>query len=658
MSRNAKVGVMFGMDLLALPLCSMIAMLLRVGSVDVARAYGWVPHFLIALITIPAFAMTGLYGAVIRFIDQRLLTATGIGLGFVAVSTYALSSSFNYKGLPHSALMIYWFIAFSYVVTSRLMARSLLRSSNPARGRMPGSVTAIYGAGEAGVKLALAMRFSEKYRAVCFFDDKHALGNCNAAGLKIYHSDQLASVVSQRRIELIVIAIPSATPEQRRNIMYKVHRTNASVKILRSLMELNDEEISAHSIREIKIDDLLGRAPILPHPDLFAKCVRGRNILITGAGGSIGSELCRQVMTQAPAGLHLLDHSEHALYNVEQELRLRFPAAFIRAHLGSVCNANLVERIMSESTIDTVYHAAAYKHVPLVECNIAEGVRNNILGAEVIASAAERFRVKTCVLVSTDKAVRPTSAMGASKRVAELIFQAAALKSPQGTKFCMVRFGNVLGSSGSVVPLFRRQIEQGGPITVTHQEVVRYFMSISEATQLVMQAGAMATGGDVFVMDMGEPVRIVELARTMIAMYGLSEKSQENPGGDIEIRYVGLRPGEKLYEELFAGNDAIPSKHPRIKTTTEYVVDPNVLAQQMTYLIAACNTNDTAMIKFLLQKLIREYTPGREEVLLPRIKEKAAPGGFALAGARMPLQPASRHQARGLNERDHFGSWR
>lgn len=646
MNRFTKIGVMLMADAISLLFCSLIAMLLRLGNLDSTLNYGVVPHIPVALITILVFAMTGLYGAVIRFIDQRLLTATGIGLAIVIASTYALSSFFNYKGLPHSTLMIYWFIAFSYVVTSRLMARSLLRSSNPPRGRKRGSIVAIYGAGEAGVKLALAMRVSDKYRAVCFFDDKHDLENCNAAGLKIFHSDRLIQVVNQRNIELIVIAIPSATPEQRREIMYKANRTRAAVKILFSLMELKDEEISAHSIREIKVDDLLGREPVPPNMDLFARCVHRQNILVTGAGGSIGSELCRQVMTLSPNKLHLLDHSEHALYSIEQELLQRFPGISIHPHLGSACNANLVGRIMSDTRIDTVYHAAAYKHVPLVEHNMAEGIRNNILSAEVIANSAERFQVKTCVLISTDKAVRPTSVMGASKRIAELIFQAAALKAVFGTKFCMVRFGNVLGSSGSVVPLFKHQIERGGPITVTHPDVVRYFMSISEAAQLVMQAGAMAIGGDVFVMDMGEPVRIVDLARTMIAMYGLTEKNQNNPNGDIEIQYIGLRQGEKLYEELFAGDTAIPSKSPRIRTTTEYVVAPDVLDQQIAYLMVACTTNDTAMIRFLMQKLVRGYAPHAVEERAP-LTQDALDTKFAPGPKRGALRLAERFHLRG-----------
>jgi FlaA1/EpsC-like NDP-sugar epimerase len=609
MHRFTKIGVMLTADLVSLPLCFMIALLLRLGNFDLALHYGSAPHILIVLITIPVFAMTGLYGAIIRFIDLSLLTATGIALAVVVAATYLLSSFFDYKGLPHSAVMIYWFIAFSYVVTSRLMARALLRNGNHGKRRETESVVAIYGAGEAGAKLALAMRVSDNYRAVCFFDDKDALDNRNVAGLKVYRSSRLVETVKQRHIELIVIAIPSATPDQRREIMYRANKASAHVKILCGLMELADEEISTHSIRDLKIDDLLGREPIRPQSDLFAKCARGQSILVTGAGGSIGSELCRQIMTLAPRQLHMLDHCEYALYNIQQELIARFPDQSLQPHLGSACDARLVERIMGEFGIDTVYHAAAYKHVPLVEDNMAEGIRNNILSAEVVATTAEKFNIKTCVLVSTDKAVRPTSIMGASKRIAELLFQTAAIKSVCGTKFCMVRFGNVLGSSGSVVPLFKNQIERGGPITITHPEVVRYFMSISEAAQLVMQAGAMAVGGDVFVMDMGEPVRIVDLARTMLAMCGLKEKNRQNPDGDIEIHFVGLRPGEKLYEELFAGNDAIPSAHPRIMTTTEYVIDPDILAQQVAYLMVACATNDKAMIRFLVQKLVRGYSP-------------------------------------------------
>lgn len=609
MDRVTKIGLMLAADAALLPICFMIAMLVRLGNFPSVMDYGVAPYVLITVITISAFFLTGLYGAVVRFIDQRLFTATGIGLAVVVAVTYSLSSLFDYKGLPHSAVMIYWFIAFSYVVSSRLLASTLLRRARLGMHPQGACTVAIYGAGEAGVKLARAMRLSEKYRAVCFFDDKESLNNRNVAGLKVLHSQRIFTTVRERNIELIIIAIPSATPEQRRRIIGVLHQTDVRVKTLYSLMELADEEITAHSIRELKIDDLLGREPIQPQMDLFKKCVQGQNILVIGAGGSIGSELSRQILKLMPKEVHLLDHCEYALYNISQELTARSHPFLIRSHLGSACNASLVERIVHDYKIETIYHAAAYKHVPLVEMNIAEGIRNNILSASVVAEAAEKYRVKTCVLISSDKAVRPTSVMGASKRIAELIFQAAATKSLAGTKFCMVRFGNVLGSSGSVVPLFKSQIERGGPITITHPDVVRYFMSIPEAAQLVMQAGAMATGGDVFVMDMGEPVKIVDLARTMIAMSGLAEKSVSNPNGDIEIQFIGLRRGEKLYEELFSGDNPVRSKHPRILTTTEYNLDPNVLAQHVAYLMVACDTNDTAMIKFLTQKIVTGYTP-------------------------------------------------
>lgn len=623
MSRWNKMALMLAADLVSLPVCFALAMLLRVGNFDATLRWGLTPHVLVALITVLVFAVSGLYGAIIRFIDLRLLTATGIGLVMVVVVTYVLASIVDYRGIPLNVLMIYWFVAFAYVVSSRLLARELLRRPHVWRSREKERLVAIYGAGEAGAKLAQATRVSGKYRAVCFFDDKRALHGRTLAGLKVFHSDSLIATVNERRIELIVIAIPSATPDQRRQVMHKANQSGVPVKTLCSLVELSDEKISTKSIRDIKIEDLLGREPIRPHLDLFAKCVQEQNVLVTGAGGSIGSELCRQIMTLAPKCLHLIDHSEHALYNISQELSANFPRLSIRAHLGSVCDAGLVDRIVSSGQIDTVYHAAAYKHVPLVEDNIAEGIRNNILGADVVANTAAKHNVKTCVLVSTDKAVRPTSIMGASKRIAELIFQAAAAKRMSATRFCMVRFGNVLGSSGSVVPLFKHQIAHGGPITITHRDVVRYFMSIPEAAQLVMQAGAMAKGGDVFVMDMGEQVRIVDLARTMIAMCGLTEKNRNNPGGDIEIQFIGLRPGEKLYEELFAGDDAIPSKHPRIMTTTEYVIAPDVLSQQVAYLMVACATNDKAMIKFLLQRLVRGYSPKTAEDAAPQPIEEA-----------------------------------
>jgi FlaA1/EpsC-like NDP-sugar epimerase len=345
-----------------------------------------------------------------------------------------------------------------------------------------------------------------------------------------------------------------------------------------------------------------------PCTELFARCVRGKTVLVTGAGGSIGSELCRQIVTLAPARLHLLDHSEFALYTIRLELQQRCPGLAIFAHLGSVCSPTLVERVLQDR-VDTIYHAAAYKHVPLVEANIVEGLRNNVLGSQVLALAAAKYKVETCVLISSDKAVRPTNIMGASKRIAELIFQAAAARHGGDTTFSMVRFGNVLGSSGSVIPLFQRQIAHGGPLTVTHPDVQRYFMLISEAAQLVIQAGAMAKGGDVFVLDMGEPVKIVDLARTMIMMSGLREQTDDDPHGDIAIQFIGLFPGEKLNEELLTDGIVFPSEHSRIMRMKEHALDPGVLETYITCLMLACDTNDRVMIESMVKAMVADYTP-------------------------------------------------
>jgi FlaA1/EpsC-like NDP-sugar epimerase len=547
---------------------------------------------------------------VIRFIDQRLLVVTSLTLGMAVLCVYFVLLVMNDQRFPRSALAIYWFIAFSYVVTSRMSVRNFLRRQTRERPATDHAV-AIYGAGESGAQLATAMRSSDEYRPVCFFDDKQILHQRTIAGLRVFHTDQLVQMVNALCIRSIIIAIPSVSPERLRNIMARLAAAGVSTKILSRLLDLADDQSPMAAIRALKFEDLLGRAPVPPRTELFARCVHGKTVLVTGAGGSIGSELCRQIVTLAPAQLHLLDHSEFALYTIKQELQTRHPELPIIAHLGSVCSAALVERILQDEAVDTIYHAAAYKHVPLVESNIVEGLRNNVLGSQVIAAAAAKFQVETCVLISSDKAVRPSNIMGASKRIAELIFQAAASTAPPDTTFCMVRFGNVLGSSGSVIPLFQRQIAHGGPLTITHPDVARYFMLISEAAQLVIQAGAMAKGGDVFVLDMGEPIRIVDLARSMIVMSGLSERSASNPGGDIAIEFVGLFPGEKLNEELLTDGLVYPSEHPRIMRMKENALHAGVLDTYITCLMMACDTNDRAMIESMVKAIVTEYTPQR-----------------------------------------------
>ncbi|MEW7850689.1 nucleoside-diphosphate sugar epimerase/dehydratase [Massilia aurea] len=615
--------------------------------------------------TIGAFWLSDLYRAVIRFIDHRLLTLTGLALAVAILCAYLTLLILDEARFPRSALAIYWFIAFSYVVVSRIGVRKILRSQRGpcADNALP---IAIFGAGEAGARLAQTMRDGDDYRPLCFFDDKRALNDRTVAGLRVFHTSRLSELGAALGIRTIVIALPAVAPERLRELMQRLGQAGLTIKILTRLVDLADDKADdktglRDAIREIKFEDLLGRPPVPPRLDLFARCVRGKGVLVTGAGGSIGAELCRQIVTLSPARLHLIDHSEYALYTIRQELAARFPALPIHAHLGSVCNADLIERVLAGGGIDTIYHAAAYKHVPLVESNIVEGLRNNVLGAQIIAAGAARHAVQTCVLISSDKAVRPTNIMGASKRIAELIFQAAAARggasatdrgapgtiagsnkgANAGTTFCMVRFGNVLGSSGSVIPLFQRQIARGGPITITHPDVTRYFMLIPEAAQLVIQAGAMAKGGDVFVLDMGEPVRIVDLARTMIAMHGLSERTLQLPRGDIAIQFVGLFPGEKLHEELLTEGTVFPSEHPRIMRMKESALRPSVLETCITCLMMACDTHERGPIESMVKAIVSEYLPSPPPPLPqppPETPETPAPAPAGLGRKFVPFR--------------------
>jgi FlaA1/EpsC-like NDP-sugar epimerase len=618
--RTSKVGLAILADMIALPLCFLIAMILRGGDLQLAKQFDAASYMLVALLTIGAFWLSDLYRAVIRFIDHRLLILTGLALAIAVLGACLTLVVLDEARLPRSALAIYWFIAFSYVVVSRIGVRNLLRSG---RGPCAGNAlaVAIYGAGEAGARLAQTMRDGDDFRPLCFFDDKRALLDHTVAGLRVFPTSRLVELATALRIRTVVIALPNVASERLRELMQRLGQAGIPTRILTRLVDLGDGKAAPReAIRELKFEDLLGRPPVPPRLDLFARCVRGKGVLVTGAGGSIGGELCRQIATLGPARLHLLDHSEYALYTIRQELGARFPGMAIHAHLGSVCNADLVERVLAGGQIDTIYHAAAYKHVPLVESNIVEGLRNNVLGAQVVASAATRHAVCTCVLISSDKAVRPTNIMGASKRIAELIFQAAAARGGD-TTFCMVRFGNVLGSSGSVIPLFQRQIARGGPLTITHPEVSRYFMLIPEAAQLVIQAGAMAKGGDVFVLDMGEPVRIVDLARTMLAMHGLTERTPQQPRGDIDIEYVGLFPGEKLHEELLTDGAVFPSEHPRI-------MRPSVLETCISCLMMACETHERGTIESMVKAVVSEYMPALPPALPQPAVTEPEPAGL------------------------------
>jgi FlaA1/EpsC-like NDP-sugar epimerase len=611
LSPRAKVMIMIGGDALFLPLCMLASVTFRLGSLESALQTAPLVQVMLALLTLPVLGVAGLYRTVVRYIDLRVLAAASASLAAVVIAVFTLAMAFQVHVMPRSALLIFWFVAFAYVVTSRFVARALLRRGLKQGGR-PRLRTAIYGAGNAGAQLAQTMQISTEYQAVCFLDDRRDMQGKTLGGLRVYSPDALAEAVFRHDVAQIVVAIPSASTAQKRRLIQRVEGAGLPVKILPGLYELVNGKGSVSDLREVDVADLLGRDAVPPDPALFSRNLTGKAVLVTGAGGSIGSELCRQILTQRPARLVLLDHSEFALYSIDHELRKSAPPTELVACLGSVNDEALVRSLLQAHVVQTIYHAAAYKHVPIVEGNMQQGLRNNVFGTLAIARAAAEAGVETCILVSTDKAVRPTNVMGASKRVAELVFQAAALRSAGRTVFSMVRFGNVLGSSGSVVPLFRSQIQAGGPITITHPDIIRYFMLIPEAAQLVIQAGAMAKGGEVFVLDMGEPVRIADLARSMIRLSGLTERTGELPEGDIEIKAVGLRPGEKLFEELLIGDDVIPSGHPRIMCARERHIDAALLDKMLQSLRQACDSNDAESILRQVRNLVPEFRPADE----------------------------------------------
>ncbi|QET02596.1 polysaccharide biosynthesis protein [Cupriavidus pauculus] len=605
LSRPAKRALTVAVDTIALPICFMIALGLRLGSFHVVNATSLIFAGMMTAVALAFFVRTGLYGAVIRFIELRVVLIIGMGLGVVVLAAYGIMLLFGQAGLPRTSLGIFWLVAFAYLTVSRFAARSLSRriSVGPARFRQRAM---IYGAGEAGAQLAQAMQNSREYDAVCFVDDHQALWGKSVSGIRVVSPDQIRHRIDRDRISVIVVAIPSARPSRVTEIISTLECYAVPVRVLPGMTGLVDGQTAISAIRAVEPSDLLGRDQVPPRADLFARCITGKTVMVTGAGGSIGSELCRQIMTQAPKALVLFDHSEYNLYAIESELSLKFPTTRLVTVLGSVKNESLLTHVMTTEKVQTVYHAAAYKHVPIVESNVLQGVANNVLGSYAVAQAAGNSGVEACVLVSTDKAVRPTNIMGTTKRAAELVFQAATDYFAD-TCFSMVRFGNVLGSSGSVVPLFEKQISAGGPITLTHADITRYFMLIPEAAQLVIQAGAMAKGGEVFVLDMGEPVRIIDLARKMIRLSGYSECTAQHPDGDIEIKVVGLRPGEKLYEELLIGDSAEPSEHPKIMRAHERKLPWNEVVRSATELRRACDTFDQDSAIAVLSTLVPEY---------------------------------------------------
>ena len=590
------------------------------------------------VLAIPIFVLSGLYRAIFRYSGMPAMMTMARAM-FIYGSLFSLMFTFiGVQGVPRTIGLIQPIVVFVLVGVSRAAARVWLGNFYQLeikKSSLPQVL--IYGAGSAGRQLAAGMANSHEMRVVGFLDDDDRLHGHVLNGLNIYNPTDLEEVVNQKGITDVLLAMPSASRERRNQILTLLSRIKLAVRTLPGLSDIASGKISLSNVRELDIDDLLGREVVKPNGLLLNRNTHNKTVLVTGAGGSIGSELCRQVIKTQPRRLLLFEMSEFALYRIHQEIQSALvlyedkpdEALEIVPLLGSVCDEVRMHEIMDTWKPHTVYHAAAYKHVPLVEHNPAEGVRNNVWGTKVCAEAAVRNGVQSFVLISTDKAVRPTNIMGATKRLAEMVLQAlnetklsadsrtlSTNNSPTSIKTCfsMVRFGNVLGSSGSVVPLFREQIKNGGPITLTHLDITRYFMTISEAAQLVIQAGAMGSGGDVFVLDMGEPVRIYDLASRIVELSGLTLRDELNPQGDIEIKVTGLRPGEKLFEELLIGDNPKPTQHPRILKALEKFVPWEQLQGQLNSLNLALSVNDVPVIRSFLQQLVVGYQISGEVV--------------------------------------------
>ncbi|RCU43306.1 polysaccharide biosynthesis protein [Corallincola holothuriorum] len=568
-------------------------------------------NWLILVMSLPftliVFIKSGLYRAILRYLSFHALfviamctLASAIQLALVA---FYLDTSF-----PRTVPIIYAAFLGILIGGARLVIRALV-SRDVAKLQEP---VIIYGAGGAGRQLCIALRYSHEYAAVSFIDDDKTLVGTVIQGLKVVEPDNLTRLVSKYKVKKVLLALPRASRKRRKEIINNIAPLSVEVLTVPNMPDIVSGKAKIDELRDVPIDDLLGREPVAPQRSLMSADITGKSVLVTGAGGSIGSELCKQIVLQKPKQLVLFELSEFGLYKIDRELSALAELEGIELDiiplLGSVQRKNRLLTVMSAFGIQTVYHAAAYKHVPLVEYNVVEGVRNNVFGTLFAAEAAFECGVETFVLISTDKAVRPTNVMGTTKRLAELVLQALANRD-SSTRFCMVRFGNVLGSSGSVIPLFKRQIASGGPITVTHPDIIRYFMTIPEAAQLVIQAGAMGKGGDVFVLDMGEPVKIVDLAKNLVNLSGLQVRDKETLEGDIEIKYTGLRPGEKLYEELLIGDNVSSTAHERIMTADEVYLWWDELEAVLAKLDRACHNFDHEAIRELLLKVPAGFEP-------------------------------------------------
>nr|WP_027469004.1 nucleoside-diphosphate sugar epimerase/dehydratase [Deefgea rivuli] len=612
--RTTKSLLILALDFILLPLALWAAIALRLDDWSYPVHFSWWVFLLPSFIATPIFIRFGLYRAVIRYIEDKAVLTIATAVSLALLGFIAAIQLFQISGIPRGSLVIFWLLAMAIIIASRFGARSILRKLAPL-SKIRKTVL-IYGAGSAGRQLAVALRTGQEYEPVGYVDDSAQQQGLQIGGLKVISNSQMLQWIELKKVDQVLLAIPSAPRSRQIDIVNQLEPLAVEVRILPGMAELVSGEVRLADAREVGVDELLGREPVPPNQELLARNIKGKSVMVTGAGGSIGSELCRQIVKNQPTHLVLYELSEFALYSIEQELSqfIREHALSIELHpvLGSVQNGLRLSAIMQRYGVQTVYHAAAYKHVPLVEYNITEGILNNAFGTRAAAAAAIDAGVEFFVLISTDKAVRPTNIMGASKRMAELALQAYALDPSVKTRFSMVRFGNVLGSSGSVVPLFRKQIAEGGPVKVTHPEINRFFMTIPEASQLVIQAGAMGGNGEVFVLDMGQPVRIVDLARRMIHLSGYTLRDDTNPNGDIAIVYSGLRPGEKLYEELLIGDNVSGTEHPRIMKANEQCLTLDELEQMIADLSIACVNNDSKYVIEVLQRCVAGFKPDHD----------------------------------------------
>jgi UDP-N-acetylglucosamine 4,6-dehydratase len=606
--RSQKRLLMLGADVVGLPLMMWAAVTLRFGTFhhDVGGTE-WI--YAIALLTsIPVFVRLGLYRAVIRFLGPKAIFAVVSGVTFSVVLLGAILLVWPHRAVPVSAIPIYWAFALLFVGGSRFLVRGLLnfRWSNGTQR------VVIYGAGGAGVQLATGLARSGRYHAIAFIDDNISLHGSTINGLEVFPARELGTLVNDEGVAAVFLALPSQTRRRRQEILKAIEPLNLLVQTVPDYADILAGHARVEDVRDVDAGDLLGRDPVPPNARLLDACIQNKVVMVTGAGGSIGSELCRQIVRLRPAQLLLFEMSELALYNIDRELRILIASEGLTVDvvplLGDAHHKHRVREILQIYGVQTIYHAAAYKHVPIVEQNVIEGIYNNLFSTWNAAEAALESRVETFVLISTDKAVNPTNVMGATKRFAEIVLQGLQARGSH-TRFCMVRFGNVLESSGSVVPLFREQIRKGGPVTVTHKDVIRYFMTIPEAAQLVLQAGSMGQGGDLFVLDMGKPVRIADLAKRMVSLMGLTVRDEENPDGDVEIVYTGLRPAEKLFEELLIGNNVTGTEHPMIMRAMEHSLPWSQVQQVLDELTGALTRFDCDRARQLLMQTVAEYRP-------------------------------------------------